>query len=230
MLAVRARGDRLRIEVWDTGCGIEPRQIERVFEEFYRGPAAAEAAPGRGFGLGLAITERIARVLGHAVGVRSRPGRGSVFWIEVPVAAPAAPAAAAPEARPAGTLAGVRALCVDNDAAALRGLVALLEAWGCEALPCAGLDDAALALRRHGPRLDVLLVDYHLDGGVSGLDLIEALRRDEACTAPAVVVSADASEQVRAQAEAQGCIFLRKPLKPLQLRSALRRALGEQAG
>jgi PAS domain S-box-containing protein len=225
LIGARRRQGGVRITVWDTGRGMPDQEVARVFEEFYRGAAAVEAAPGRGFGLGLAIAERIARVLDHRVGVRSRPGRGSVFWIDVAEGKVAPVAAALPDPRAAGSLAGVRALCVDNDAGALKGLAALLETWGCEVVACTCLAELPPA----GRQPDVLLVDYHLDGGMTGLDVVRHLRDVEHVQAPAIVVSADANEQVRAEAEARGCVFLRKPLKPLQLRSALRRVLEERA-
>ncbi len=226
VVGVRRRGGRVRIEVWDTGVGIAPEQQPHVFEEFYRGSGRREADDTRGFGLGLAIAERIARVLGHDIGLRSTPGRGSVFWIEVGHGQAAAPVAIPQQRmRPTGALAGVRVLCIDNDPAALRGLATLLNSWGCDTLAAPGIEDLVEHRRLQGFRPDVIVVDYHLEGGATGLDVVRHLRAVERIHAPVLAVSADASDAVRAEAEALDCIFLRKPLKPLAVRSALSRLL-----
>jgi Na+/proline symporter/signal transduction histidine kinase/CheY-like chemotaxis protein len=226
VVGVRRRGGRIRIEVWDTGIGIEPGQQAHVFEEFYRGGGRREADDMRGFGLGLAIAERAARVLGHEIGLRSTPGRGSVFWIEALRGKPVSgPVTLPPPARATGALAGIRALCIDNDPAALRGLATLLDSWGCDTLAAQGIEDLVAARRLQVWRPAVIIVDYHLEGGATGLDVVRHLRAVERIHAPVLVVSADASDAVRQEAEALDCVFLRKPLKPLAVRSALARLL-----
>ncbi len=224
VVGVRRSRDRVRIEVWDTGVGIAPEQQAQVFEEFYRGGGRREADDMRGFGLGLAIAERVARVLGHEIGLRSVPGRGSVFWIEAPRGVPvSSPVALALPARATGALAGVRVLCIDNDPSALRGLATLLDSWGCETLAAQGIEDLVAARRLQAWRPAVIVVDYHLEGGATGLDVVRHLRAVERIHAPVLVVSADASDAVRQEAESLDCVFLRKPLKPLAVRSALAR-------
>jgi Na+/proline symporter/CheY-like chemotaxis protein len=225
LVGARRRAGRVRIEVWDTGIGIPPEQQPQVFDEFYRGNLRREADDTRGFGLGLAIAKRIGRVLGHEIGLRSVPGRGSVFWIEIPSGDVVAVPPRAPQvARANGALAGVRVLCVDNDPAALRGLVTLLHSWGCETRMAQGVEDLAPALES-GWQPDLVVVDYHLEGGSTGLDVVRHLREAEKIGAPVLMVSADSSDAVRQQAEALDCVFLRKPLKPLAVRSALARLL-----
>jgi PAS domain S-box-containing protein len=230
VVGVRRRRGRIRIEVWDTGIGIAPEHQPRVFEEFYRGGVRREADETRGFGLGLAIAERIARVLGHPIGLRSVPGRGSVFWIEVARGESASAAGVTPlPARPAGALTGVRVLCIDNDPAALRGLATLLESWGCGTLAAQGVEELVAERKLQGWRPDLIVVDYHLEGGATGLEVVRHLRAVEGIYAPVLVVSADASDAVRQEAEALDCVFLRKPLKPLAVRSALSRLLESAA-
>ena len=225
LVACRPRGAMLRIEVWDTGAGIATDQLERIFEEFYRTPSAAsgEAAAGKGFGLGLAIAERIARRLGHRISVRSAVGRGSVFAIDVPRGvARAGGARPPPRLRAVGSLHGVRALVVDNDTAVLRAMVALLESWQCEVRAAAGeaeLPDFG------GWCPDVLVADYHLDRGVTGVGLAERIRAALGADLPLVVVTADAADAIRAEVEAAGGIYLRKPVRPLALHSVLRRVV-----
>jgi CheY-like chemotaxis protein len=149
-----------------------------------------------------------------------------LFWIEMPRGEPVpAPAATPVPARPAGALAGVRVLCIDNDPAALRALATLLDTWGCDTLPAQGVEQLVAGRRLQAWRPDLVVVDYHLEGGATGLEVVRHLRAVEAIHAPVLVVSADASDAVRREAEALDCVFLRKPLKPLAVRSALARLL-----
>ncbi len=225
LVACRRRGALLRIEVRDTGPGIAADQLGRIFEEFYRAPAAqaGDATLGKGFGLGLAIADRIARRLGHRLIVRSTPGRGSLFAVEVPAGAVAG-AAVRPlqRTRAVGSLAGVRALVIDNDAAVLRAMVALLESWQCE-VRAAASERELPAPTKWCP--DVLVADFHLDGGVTGVAVAARLRAGMGLELPLVVVTADAADATREEVEAAGGIYLRKPVRPLALHSVLRRAV-----
>ncbi len=225
LVGCRRRGGMLRIEVWDTGAGIAADQIDRIFEEFYRTQSAqaGDAAAGKGFGLGLAIADRIARRLEHRLIVRSTPGRGSVFAVEVPLGA-AVPAAAHPirRTRAVGSLNGVRALVIDNDAVVLRAMAALLESWQCEV--------RAAASEHELPDLpawcpDVLIVDFHLDRGATGVALAARIRAQLGVELPLVVITADAADTTREEVEAAGGVYLRKPVRPLALHSVLRRVV-----
>lgn len=223
VVGCRRAGERVRVEVWDTGPGIAREQQGRIFEEFYRVRQGSEvaAAPGRGFGLGLAIVDRIARVLGATVAVRSEPGRGSVFSVEVPRSVRVAPVHLVAEARTPGSLAGLRVLVVDNDATALRGMTALLESWGCSVRAASG--EAELPPAAELADLDLLAVDYHLDDGQTGPRVAVRLREIVGRELPVVLVTADGADAIRAEAEALGAVYLRKPVKPLALRTAMRR-------
>ncbi|MEY9132555.1 Na+/proline symporter/signal transduction histidine kinase/ActR/RegA family two-component response regulator [Bradyrhizobium diazoefficiens] len=221
LLGCRRRGGDLRIEVWDTGVGIAAEDQKRIFEEFQR----LAPGPEKGLGLGLAIVDRVSRLLGHAVDVRSRPGRGSGFAVTVPLARgagtslqrkPASPAPAAAER-------AMTILCLDNDVTILDGLTALLGGWGHHVLVAADADGAMLAAAASPP--DIVLLDYHLDGGRSGLDFLDDLRQKSGRDVRALVVTADRSEAVRKEAGARGCAILSKPVKP----AALRRFLGGEA-
>lgn len=225
LIGCRPRGDTLRIEVWDTGIGIAAEQRERIFEEFYRTPSAVagDAVVGKGFGLGLAIAERIARRLEHRISVRSVVGRGSVFAIDVPrSAARPAPVQPLPHRRAIGSLQGVRALVVDNDAAVLRAMAALLESWQCDVRTAASADELP-APDAWCP--DVLIVDYHLDRGETGVALAKGICARIDVDLPLVVITADAADAIRDEVEAAGGLYLRKPVRPLALHSVLRRAV-----
>jgi PAS domain S-box-containing protein len=220
VLGCRRDGARLRIEVRDTGPGIAEADQVAIFEEFRRLDRG-----GQGLGLGLAIAERIARLLGHPLHLRSAPGQGACFSITLPRTSARRTARQPLPARIADAPRS-RVLVVDNDDDVLRAMRALLAGWGCDVL-AAGDADAALALAAAAPP-DMLLLDYHLDGGETGLALRERLSAAMP-ERPCVVITADHSEQVRAEVLGAGCQLLYKPLKPLALKSVMARFASARA-
>ncbi|PWC38963.1 PAS domain-containing hybrid sensor histidine kinase/response regulator [Azospirillum sp. TSO35-2] len=227
--------DRLRIEVWDTGPGIPEAKRHEVFEEFRRlgtetsgaaGNAAARAAAraeDKGLGLGLAIVDRIARLLGHPVTLRSTVGRGTGFAVEVPLSDRRALPPDGPAPVPAGALAaGLLVLCIDNEEPILAGLRALLGQWGCRVATASDVTGALEALAPFDGTLpDVVCVDYHVGGGQTGLAVLERLRELWDRPVKGLLLTADRSEAVRAEAERCGCGVLYKPVKPASLRRFL---------
>jgi len=159
VFGVRRRHNGVAIEIWDTGPGIPEHQQREIFREFVQ-LNNAQRDREQGLGLGLAIVERTAKVLGHKVSVRSQPGKGSVFTIEVTYGDPAkVTAATMPEAAP---LEGVRVLVIDDQREVREAMTVLLRGWGCEVHPVASAAAAreALALLEGGP--DVVISDYRL--------------------------------------------------------------------
>ncbi|WP_242107031.1 hybrid sensor histidine kinase/response regulator [Luteimonas aquatica] len=218
LLGVRREGESLRIEVHDTGPGIAAAQRAAIFEEFRRG----EGAAGQGLGLGLAIADRIARLLAAPLSLRSRVGHGTVFALSVPRVAARAPAVAATGR--AG-LAGTRVLIVDNEPDALRSLRGLLESWGCQVLAAADGPQAESVLAEREAAL--WLFDYHLDGGDTGAALHARLAQRFG-PRPTLILSADGGDAVRRAVHEAGLPLLAKPLKPLALKSVLDRLLAAQ--
>jgi len=217
LIGCRRRGDNLAVEVWDTGPGIAEGDQKLIFEEFRRLDKG-----GQGLGIGLAIAERVARLLGLPLKLRSWPGRGTVFSIELPRATPVpADAVAIPEATPEPPRS--RVLVVDNDPDVLRGMQALLGGWGCDVLAARDGDEAAARIAEAGVP-DLLLLDFHLDGGQTGLMLRERLA-GLMPERPCVVITADHGPEVRDAIAAAGCQLLHKPLKPLALKSVMSRLL-----
>jgi CheY-like chemotaxis protein len=219
LVGCRRSGETLRIDVHDTGLGIPKSKLRDIFIEFHRLDQGARIA--RGLGLGLSIVERIARVLEHRIAVDSTSGQGSRFSIAIPLsaAAPAgAPAAERPSASP-GQLAGLTALCIDNEPSILDGMETLLTGWECGVVKAADLGSAIAAVARSGIAPDGLLVDYHLDHG-NGIDAIAALRRQFG-DLPAILITADRSPAVRNEARERNIQVLTKPLKPASLRAML---------
>lgn len=215
-IGVRRVGERLRVCVVDTGLGIALEDQQRVFEEFRRLQRG-----GQGLGLGLAIADRIARLLHHPLGLASAPGRGTCFWIELPRVTAPVTSMPTPEPEPDPATRGT-VLVVDNDLAVLDGMRVLLSAWGLRVHCASGLDDARAAGQSARPEL--LLLDYQLDDGLTGLTLLAELRRDWG-PVPAVLITADHSVAVADAAREAGCFLLNKPLKPLALRSLVNQLL-----
>jgi signal transduction histidine kinase/Na+/proline symporter len=211
LLGCRRDGTDLRIEVWDTGPGIAAEEQRLVFEEFRRGSGAR----GQGLGLGLAIAERMAQLLDHRLTLRSWPGRGSVFSVAVPRAA--AQAAVVVEDADVRAPAG-RALIVDNEPQALAALKLLLESWGWSVV---ALRDP-LQAPAHAGNVDVAILDYHLDGGRTGLELYTML---QGAAPPTIILTADRDGELRQRIQAEGLVLLYKPLKPLALHQALSQLL-----
>ncbi len=219
LVGCRRRGEALRIDVYDTGVGIPNDKLRDVFVEFHRLDEGAKIA--RGLGLGLSIVERVARVLGGTVEVRSRLGRGSHFAVTVPLsrAEPMALSAREDARLDPGQLIGLTALCIDNEPSVLDGMQTLLQGWGCEVIKAPDLESALAALAENDALPNGLLIDYHLDRG-NGIEAIAALR---ACCGevPAILITADRSPQAREAARAHDIQVLHKPIKPAALRALL---------
>jgi len=229
LVGCRRVPEGLRIEVWDTGPGIPPDKLDEVFQEFRRldTPCAASDRH-RGIGLGLAIVDRVARMLGHPIGVRSEPGRGSVFSVTVPSGTRPRPARA-PEvaARPAtDRLAGASVLVLDNEPAVLAGMEALLRGWACRVTSATSGAEALRGLQGLDRPPDLLIADYHLDDGALGVTEIERLRAACGRRLPAIIITANRTAELAAEAQAQGCMLLNKPVRPAQLRALMSGLIG----
>jgi len=223
VLGCRRVGAELRIEVWDTGPGIAESETQLIFEEFRRGSHASN----QGLGLGLAIAQRLARLLDHDLSLRSWAGHGSVFAVSVPrsAAAYAAIAASAPtqEAEPPADMPKGTALIVDNEPQALTALRTLLEQWGWRVLAAADAAKAIALARSERP--DIAILDYHLAGGDNGLDLYTKLQIILG-DIPAAILTADRDAALRQRTLELGLMLLYKPLKPLALKQVLRKSEG----
>jgi len=222
LVGCRRRGDRVEIQVLDTGIGIAEEQRERIFEEFYQ-VADAGRDGEKGLGLGLAIVRGSAELLGGEVDLGSMPGRGSCFSIAVPAAAPsaAAPENAAMEeheATPAER--SRRVLVVDDDTAIRDATRHLLETWGHVVLTAGSLEEA-LERARARPAPDLLLADYRLSHDTTGADTVDAVRSALGREIPAAIVSGDTSPETLRAIHARGLTLLHKPLDEQRLRELL---------
>lgn len=226
LVGARRRGDRVRIEVHDTGPGIDEESLGRVFDEFYQ-VHNPERDREKGLGLGLAIVRRLAGLLGCEVEARSRPGKGSCFTVAMPVCEAPAPCGEADDVADGASLVGLFVVVVDDDRAILEGMRRLLRGWGCEVLLAEGSRALLEELGgRDYPAPDWLICDYRLRGGETGLDVVAAVRRHFGAPVPAAIVSGDVHPEVREAAQAADCVFVEKPIEEGGLRRLLASARG----
>ncbi|MGM0984490.1 MAG: hybrid sensor histidine kinase/response regulator [Pseudomonadota bacterium] len=229
LLGCRRHGERITIEVWDSGPGIpEAKQLE-IFQEFRRlDQATRHKESEKGLGLGLSIADRMARVLDHPIRVRSKEGFGTMFSVSVPVVAPRTATQQAEEATPkrAGNkLADTRILCIDNESLILEGMKAMLSGWGCEVFTATTIGGAKSVMRHLDGAPDAILADYHLDNEVTGLMALEALGERLEGAVPGIVITADRTEEVAEEVKRAGYQLLLKPVRPAALRALLTRTL-----
>ncbi len=225
LVGCRRRGERMEIAVYDTGVGIQEKDLERIFQEFQRVRDSAGDSDDKGLGLGLAITRRLSQILDHPVDVRSDFGRGSRFSISVPARKLEAVSRPAPRTwTPGGRLDGLRVLCLENAPEVLDAMRDLLVRWGCDVVACRDIGAAREGLAR-GDR-EVVIADYSLDGPESGLDFLEEARAGSAEEDfHGIMISAEQDPTVRGRVRAAGFYFLAKPVDPASLRTLLRRAI-----
>jgi signal transduction histidine kinase/Na+/proline symporter/CheY-like chemotaxis protein len=215
LVGVRRRGTSWRIDIVDSGVGIQTSQLPLIFGEFTR----LGAVEAEGLGLGLALVRRIVPLIGGQLDVRSQPGRGSRFSLTLP-AHDGVPADAPPTAteieRPQRTLC---VLVVDDDARIIAASIALLKALGHRGMGARNPEDA-LAI---ADQADAALIDYQLDDGQTGLPLIARLRARRPGL-PILLVTAETGAAVRAQAADLGVETLAKPATPKAIATFLRTA------
>jgi len=215
LVACRLRGPMVWLEVWDTGIGIAPAQQAEIFREFHQ-LDNPERDRERGLGLGLAIVDSMARTLGHPLRLVSRPGRGSVFRLGLPLAG-MTPAPGPQELPPAAAQPpGRHVLVIDDDADVRSAMAQLLRDWDC---PCDVVGSLADALRSARQRRPAFIVsDYRLQGGRTGAEAIATLRQMLGSEVPALLVTGDTDPRRLLEATQSGIPLLHKPVAPAELR------------
>ncbi len=226
LLGCRRSGDKLRIEVWDTGIGIPADQLSAIFEEFHQldNPARERS---KGLGLGLAIVQRLAELLDHAIDVRSRPGKGSVFSVEVPVGADM-PAARPVRARPepeAATSRSKAILIVEDEPAVREMLKLLLDGEGYRTMTATDGNAALAWAARGAARPDLVLADYNLPNGPNGLQVIAGLQQAFGHDIPAIILSGDISTETLHEIAGHGHAHLGKPVTTAALLNQIKQLL-----
>lgn len=227
IVGCRRRAGGLDVEVWDTGPGVPNDQKENIFGEFVRlGDPEGKTHPG--LGLGLSIVQRLCELLALPISFQSTLGKGSCFRVTLPLAE-ARNASSAPSVEPVIAIAASAdpvILVIDDDALVLEGMSGLLTSWGCRPTIFASAGAAlAGASEWSGRRPDLIIADYSLPDGKSGLDLIAALRSVLGGQIPAFIVSGDTSPDRLREVRDSGFNLLHKPVSPMALRAMLARYL-----
>lgn len=237
LVSCRKRGSRVLLQVWDTGLGIREEERVRIFEEFYQVPNTPAVSPDqrKGLGLGLAIVKRLADLMGTPLAVRSEPGRGTVFTLDLPLGkAPRIPSAAVPGKGPVGlTLDGRLMVIVEDEPAVRGGLEVLLQGWGAKVVSFESVAASEQWAAQADPALvkpDLLIVDYRLENGSTGVDAIKALRSRFGAKVPAIVVTGSTMTGHDHEAQTNDFHLLIKPVVPNKLRAMIAFKLGVKAG
>ncbi|KAF0103796.1 MAG: periplasmic sensor hybrid histidine kinase [bacterium] len=223
----RRAGGGARIEVVDSGIGIPGAMLERIFEEYFQ-LGNPERDRDKGQGLGLSIVKRLADLLGCRISVRSRPGRGTHFSLELPPCATAAPAPARSEhAVEPAALPGRDGLVllVEDDEVIVQAMRALFAQWGVPLITASGIEEALRALDAAGRAPALVLSDYRLPGGCDGIGVVARLRARYGGDMPAILVTGDTGEEAMRAVAASGLTLLHKPLHPAKLRALLSHVL-----
>lgn len=217
LVGCRRHGNKVTLEVWDTGIGIASKDQTRIFEEFTR---AGDVPLGAGVGLGLSIVDRACRHLGHRLMVRSKPGRGSVFSIEMDVVGgehrvvvPRGPIYQS-SGKPLDNI----VLAIENDDDVLFAFTQRLERWGASVLAAHSTQEALDHVRDMGIAPDIILADYQLDHGDTGVKAIAAIRAETGLRVPAIVITADHGDDLHVIGARHDFSVMTKPIRLSRLR------------
>ncbi|MET0332660.1 MAG: hybrid sensor histidine kinase/response regulator [Rhizobacter sp.] len=236
LVSCRRRGERMLLQVWDTGVGIAEDERSRIFEEFYQVAGTEPVGPQerRGLGLGLSIAQRLAKLMQAPVGLQSEPGRGSVFSLDLPPG-DAALAHSLPEPLvpiPAARALDARRIVVVDDEPAVRaGLEALLSGWGAQVSAFDSVQACTTWAMRVDPfagRPDLLIVDYRLEGEHTGLEVIDTMRERFGPQLPIIMVTGSVMTNLDAEAREQRFQVMLKPVAPHKLRALVNFALSQR--
>ncbi|TMJ48076.1 MAG: response regulator [Alphaproteobacteria bacterium] len=222
IVGCRRLGEMLRIEVWDSGPGIPEDQKRNIFGEFFQLPTPERNRYG-GLGLGLAIVDRLRVLLNHQIDLASTVGRGSRFAIRVPMADECVTSTEPVDSPHPATFAveGKVILVIADAPIVLEGTGGLLGKWGYSVLT-AGSDEAALIrLAERQQRPDLIISDYHLASGKTGIRAIEQINAAFGSSIPAILISGDTAPEPLRDAKDRGYILLHKPVDPMRLRAVV---------
>jgi signal transduction histidine kinase len=228
LVSCRRRGGRALLQVWDTGQGITDAEQQRIFEEFYQVPGSQGVASHerKGLGLGLAIVKRLAGLIDAPISLRSQPGRGTVFTLELPPgkAVPATAQTLPGKGPPGLTLDGRLIVVVEDEPAVRAGLEALLRGWGATIVSfdsVAGCQAWAARCAAGDAGPDLMIIDYRLDDGRTGVDAIGVLRERFGPAVPAIVVTGSTMTGHDKEAQDEDFHVLVKPVVPNKLRAMI---------
>jgi len=230
LIGCRRQGSNLRIEVWDTGAGIPANRLETVFVEFHQldNPAREKS---KGMGLGLAVAKYTALLLGHPIDVRSTPGKGSMFAVEVPMQENGSPVQTGLTDSETVTFTappGTTVLLIEDDAAVLDATSLLLESLGFQVVTATTGVEALALLANGAMQPHCVISDYRLPEGLTGTELIQRIRALLKQDIPAAVLTGDISPEAIQSLQESGCKVLYKPVRTDELFLAVKQMIGKQ--
>jgi signal transduction histidine kinase/CheY-like chemotaxis protein len=225
LLSIRARGESVLLQVWDTGIGIPAESHEDVFVEFHQ-LHIIHRDRSQGLGLGLALVKRLCDLLGHPLKLNSRAGRGSVFSISLARGdINLLPTVNIEETTHDWELNGSRVLVIDDESEILHAMRVSLTKWGCQPMTAESLEDAIDQLTEKGSVPDLVLSDLRLRDNKTGIEAIDAIRERFGTAIPGILITGDTtSRQIKIEKQS-GYEVLQKPVRALQLRSAIQHYL-----
>jgi len=230
VLGVRHNQDSITIEVWDNGPGIAADKQQTIFREFERLEQNREIP---GLGLGLAIAERMAGLLGLKISLKSTVGKGTGFMINVPRVPPngdisgrkISVMARKKSDNSSDDFINMPVLVIDNDALMLTAISSQLTEWGCEVYTARDEESLNEVVSKMVQSPRFVIADYHLDNDSNGVELVTSLLLSKNWKIPCVICSADPSEQVRQHTSDKKFLFVRKPVKSLALKRVIRQMI-----
>ncbi len=219
LLACRRRQGQWVVQIWDSGVGMSAEHLPKIFEAYYQ-VGNAERNSAQGVGLGLAIVSGIARLLHYKIEVYSRPGRGSVFNLMLPIAEATQIKRRSAAERQLGQFNYERVLVIEDDQAAREALQGLLSSWGLDVLTAADHAQAGSRIDQDQKAPALLICDYRLPQK-SGVDTVAALRKRLGVAVPAILISGDTMPESIVIMQASGLPILYKPVRPAKLRALM---------
>jgi signal transduction histidine kinase/CheY-like chemotaxis protein len=226
LMGVRRRGDKVSIQVTDTGSGISAEHLEKIFQDFWRAPGASSGVEGS-MGLGLSIVQRICLLLGSNIQVKSAPGKGSTFSLELPRGDGKvldSPVHGDKISQGLGFNRCVVAV-VDDNTQGLRSMARLLGSWDCRVVAATAVEEVLTTVIDQDITPQLIIADYHLAEDYKGLSAIEAINAEIALPAPAIMISSDNSVSLVEVLDKLGIPLLTKPVDPARLRAMMHHLL-----
>jgi len=223
LIGCRRQGNKVIIEVWDNGVGMSDDELAVIFQEFRRLKGSGKAF-GNGLGLGLAIVDKLSTVLNHEINVSSCKGKGSVFSVTVPIGLLVIPPLDTKQLvahHNTGSLNGRVVWVVDNDMAICQGMATLLASWGCVISTATDLTSLTNAVNIKTDHVDLIILDYHLDNGATGLDVAAVVHQQRNDRIPTLMITANYSQNLKNQMKKKDILLLNKPVKPMKLKTSM---------
>ena len=221
LIGCRKRGDKVVIEVWDTGCGISDDQMSLIYEDFYQ-IENKERDRGKGLGLGLALAKRLAESLEHSINSKSTLGAGSCFSVTVDIAENNTENNQEESFMNIMNLSGTNILLVEDDMDVLKATKQLLESWGCKVKTARNKDEVMNFIKENPyDNPDIILADNRLPGDASGIDITYLIQEKLQASIPCVIMTGDVERNHVQSIIDQGFPVLLKPIQPAKFRAML---------